>query len=236
MAETFFEEGYRVWVTDIDQSALDDCPDQWKKTCVDATDRTAVQSLFQSVEAEWGTLDVLCSNAGIPGPTADIETMEPEGFMRCVSVNLEGAFLATKYATPIFKKSMSGCILFTSSMSGVNGFPNRSAYASAKWAINGFMKTVAMELGPFGIRTNSLCPGSVDGPRMDSVIEREAAAKNTTADVIRNGYAKGVSMRTFVEASDVANMAVFLASEKARFISGQIIGIDGHTENPDPKV
>lgn len=97
------------------------------------------------------------------------------------------------------------------------------------------MKTLAMELGPFGIRANAICPGAVEGPRMESVLQREAAAKDMTRDAVYDGYASGTSMRTFVSAHDVANMAVFLASVGAARVSGQVISVDGHTENPDPK-
>ena len=98
------------------------------------------------------------------------------------------------------------------------------------------MKTLAMELGPFGVRANAICPGSVEGPRMERVLAREAALKGTIRDAIYDGYAAGTSMRRFVEAGDVAAMALFLASEGARLVSGQVIAVDGHTENPDPKV
>jgi NAD(P)-dependent dehydrogenase (short-subunit alcohol dehydrogenase family) len=98
------------------------------------------------------------------------------------------------------------------------------------------MKTLAMELGPFGIRANAICPGSVEGPRMEGVLQREAKAKGMTRDQVYDGYAKGTSMRSFVEARDVANMAVFLGSDGARLVSGQVIAVDGHTENPDPKL
>jgi NAD(P)-dependent dehydrogenase (short-subunit alcohol dehydrogenase family) len=99
----------------------------------------------------------------------------------------------------------------------------------------GLMKTLAMELGPFGIRANAICPGAVEGPRMDGVLQREAAAKGMTRDAVYDGYASGTSMRTFVRAQDIANMAVFLVSEGAARVSGQVISVDGHTENPDPK-
>jgi NAD(P)-dependent dehydrogenase (short-subunit alcohol dehydrogenase family) len=151
-------------------------------------------------------------------------------------VNLEGAFFAVRAAAPVMKAARSGVILFTSSTAGLYGFPNRAPYAAAKWAINGLMKTVAMELGPFGVRANSICPGAVEGSRMEAVLAREAEVKGTTRDAIYKGYAAGTSMRSFVEARDVAEMALFLASPAARFVSGQIIAVDGHTENPDPKV
>jgi NAD(P)-dependent dehydrogenase (short-subunit alcohol dehydrogenase family) len=136
----------------------------------------------------------------------------------------------------MMKAAKSGVMLFTSSTAGLFGFPNRAPYAAAKWGIIGLMKTVAMELGPFGIRANAICPGSVEGPRIERVLEREAAVKGTTRDAIYAGYAAGTSMRTFVEAQDVAAMVQFLASDAARFVSGQVIAVDGHTENPDPKV
>ena len=127
-------------------------------------------------------------------------------------------------------------MIFTSSTAGLFGYPSRAPYAAAKWAIIGLMKTVAMELGPFGIRANAICPGSVEGPRMERVLAKEAELKGTTRDKIYEGYAAGTSMRTFVEASDIAAMATFMASDGGRYLSGQAIAVDGHTENPDPKV
>jgi len=128
-----------------------------------------------------------------------------------------------------------GSVVFTSSTAGQYGYPNRAPYAAAKWAIIGLMKTVAMEAGPHGVRANAICPGAVEGERMEGVLAREAAAKGMTRDQVYQGYASGTSMRSFVEARDIADMAVFLASNAARRVSGQVIAVDGHTENPDPK-
>ena len=88
-----------------------------------------------------------------------------------------------------------------------------------------------MELGPEGIRVNAICPGSIKGPRIDGVIERDAAARGLTAAEIRKLYERQVSLRQFVDAEDVANTVYFLASPQGRMISGQIIGVDGHTES-----
>ena len=186
--------------------------------------------------AEMGQVDVLCANAGIAGPTALIENIALDDWRACVSVNLEGAFLAAKHAAPVMKAAGRGAVILTSSTAGLYGYPNRAPYAAAKWAVIGLMKTLAMELGPFGIRANAICPGSVEGARMEGVLAREAAAKGMTRDQVYDGYAAGTSMRRFVEAVDVANMAVFLGSDAARLVSGQVIAVDGHTENPDPKV
>jgi NAD(P)-dependent dehydrogenase (short-subunit alcohol dehydrogenase family) len=236
MAEAFATDGASVWVTDIDEAALRSVDPAWRASRTDASSEAEMASLFAMIGQEWGGLDVLCANAGIAGPTARIEDMPLEGWRECVAVNLEGAFLAAKFATPMMKAQKGGAMIFTSSTAGLYGFPNRAPYAAAKWGIIGLMKTVAMELGPFGIRANAICPGSVEGPRIERVLAKEAALKGTTRDAIYEGYASGTSMRRFVEAKDVAAMACFLASEGGRLISGQAIAVDGHTENPDPKV
>jgi NAD(P)-dependent dehydrogenase (short-subunit alcohol dehydrogenase family) len=98
------------------------------------------------------------------------------------------------------------------------------------------MKTLAMELGPHGIRANAICPGAVEGPRMEGVLSREASVKGMSRDEVYQGYASGTSMGTFVTAEDIADTALFLASGAARRVSGQVIAVDGHTVNPDPKV
>ncbi len=232
MAEGFAAEGYEVWVTDVDGAALADCPDDWHRHVASAADEGAMRE----VVAQMGGIDVLCANAGIAGPTALIEDVALEDWRACVSVNLEGAFLAAKHAAPLMKTAGRGVITVTSSTAGIFGYPNRAPYAAAKWAVIGLMKTLAMELGPFGVRANAICPGAVEGPRMEGVLAREAAAKGMTRDQVYDGYAAGTSMRSFVAARDVADMAVFLASDKARMVSGQVIAVDGHTENPDPKI
>ena len=236
MAEGFAAGGADVWVADVDTAALADCPAAWRKSEVSAADEVGMAAVFGEVSKVWGGVDVICANAGIAGPTALVEDVALEDWRRCVSVNLEGAFLACKYGAPMMKAAGAGSIVFTSSTAGIYGYPNRAPYSAAKWAILGLMKTMAMELGPFGIRANAICPGSVEGPRMEGVLEREAAAKGTTRDAIYEGYASGVSMKSFVRGADIADMAVFLGSDKARMVSGQVISVDGHTENPDPKV
>lgn len=236
MAEGFAAAGFEVWITDLDPDTVANLPSGWRGTVANAADEGSVQALFDEIAEQWGGLEVLCANAGIAGPTALVEDVELADWRACVSVNLEGAFLAAKYATPIMKAAKAGSIIVTSSTAGQYGYPNRAPYAAAKWAMVGLTKTLAMELGPFGIRANVICPGAVEGPRMEGVLEREAAAKGMTRDQVYDGYAAGTSMRSFVEARDIANMAVFLGSEGARLVSGQVIAVDGHTENPDPKV
>ncbi|MEL6607802.1 MAG: SDR family oxidoreductase [Pseudomonadota bacterium] len=232
MADAFAARGDAVWVTDVDAEALATCPPSWETRQLDVTDEAGMAALV----SEMGGIDALCANAGIAGPTAALPDIALDDWRTCVSVNLEGAFLAVKHAAPRMIAQGSGAIVFTSSTAGIYGYPYRAPYAAAKWAVIGLMKTTAMEMGPHGIRANAICPGAVEGPRMEGVMDREAAAKGLTRDDIYRGYASGTSMRTLVEARDIADMAVFLCSDAARRVSGQVIAVDGHTENPDPKV
>ena len=127
-----------------------------------------------------------------------------------------------------------GLILLTSSTAGQFGYPLRSPYAAAKWGVVGLMKTLAMELGSAGVRVNAICPGAVEGPRMDRVIAMEAAASGLSEPEMRQQYVKGVSMRSWVKLDDVVKVALFLASPAAARISGQALAIDGHTETLAP--
>ncbi len=236
LAEQFSDAGYQIWIIDISKEDLKKCPKEWERSNLDVCDENAISSLFKNIDEKWAGLDVLCANAGTAGKTALIEHQEAKAFRKCVDVNLTGAFLSVKGSLPIMKKQKKGSIIFTSSTAGLNGFPYRSPYSASKWAIHGFMKTLAMEAGPFGIRANAIAPGCVEGARIDAVIEREAAKKKTSPDVIREAYKSGTSLKTFVNAMDIASMALFLASDRASRISGQVIAVDGHTENPDPKI
>ena len=236
MGEAFSAAGWRVWVTDIDATALATCPADWQADQVDVSDETAMRDLFARIRREWGGFETLCANAGIAGETALTEAQDITAFRRCLDVNLVGAMLALQGALPMMKAARGGCILFTGSTSGLFGTPYRAPYVASKWAINGLMKTVAMEAGPFGIRANVLAPACVEGPRIDGVIAREAAAKGTTPEAVRKAYLEGTSLRRFARPEEVAAMALFLASESGASISGQVMVVDGHTENPDPKV
>ncbi|MEM7670555.1 MAG: SDR family oxidoreductase [Pseudomonadota bacterium] len=236
MADAFDAAGARVCVTDVDSAALEACPKSWGAIEADVSDEGAMALLFDEIAREWNGLDVLCANAGIAGPTAPIEDMPLIGWRQCLAVNLDGAFLAAKYAAPMMKAERAGAMLLTSSTAGFHGYPLRAPYAAAKWAVIGLMKTLAMELGAHGIRVNAICPGAVEGERMENVMAREAEARGMTRDEIAAGYAAGTSMQTWVTGADIANMAVFLAGPGARFVSGQVVAVDGHTFNPAPEI
>lgn len=234
MARAFAAAGDKVWVTDVDAAAVAAAPDGLQATLCDAAREDQMAALFAEISAQWGGLDVLCANAGTKGPTAAIEDVVLSDWHACLSVSLDGAMLGAKYAARLMKPAGSGCMIFTSSTSGLYGTPFRAPYVAAKWGMIGLMKTVAMELGPFGIRANAICPGSVSGPRIDRVIEAEAAAKGMTLEAVRHGYAAGTALKRLSEPEDVADMALFLASPAARMVTGQTMAVDGMTYNVDP--
>ena len=201
---------------------------------VDVTNEAEMDAFLQQLKERWQGIDVVCANAGTGGPAGRIETLDFDEWQHCVATNLHGSFLTCRWAARLMRAQGSGLICLTSSTAGQMGYPLRSPYASAKWAIVGLTKTLAMELGEAGVRVNAICPGAVEGPRMDRVIENEASARRQAIDAVRQSYVKGVSMKTWVTAQDVANTIRFLASPSGSKISGQILAVDGHTETLAP--
>lgn len=232
IAETFINAGARVHICDVEEAQLEAAALEMPgigTTLADVADNAAVDRLFDDAVDRLGGLDILVNNAGIAGPTAPAEDVTPDDWRRTIAVDLDGAFYCARRAIPLLKEAGAGAIVNISSTAGLFGFPGRSPYAAAKWGLIGLTKTLAMELGPFGIRVNAICPGAVDGPRMDRVIAADAAARELDPAAVRAAYVDQVSLRTFVDAADIANMALFICSDAGARISGQALAVDGHT-------
>ena len=233
IAFAFRQQGGRVVVCDVDQGALDALADEAPDIAAvktDVADPDAVAALFRYLGEHLGGIDVLVNNAGIAGPAGFLEDLSPDEWRRCLTVNVDGGFLCARQALPLMKAQGAGSIINLASNAGILGFPMRSPYAASKWAVVGLTKSLAMEVGPFGIRVNVIAPGSVEGDRLERVIAAEAAARDLSPDAIREDYYRTSSLRTFVSADDVAAVALFLASDAGAKISGQVIPVDGHTE------
>lgn len=233
MAERFAEACDRVAVCDASADAVRAFAERnpsIKAGVADVRDEAAMDAFLGEIEVDWGGADVVCANAGTGGPAGRIEDLAYADWQDCVAVNLFGAYLTCRWAARVMREAGSGLIVLTSSTSGQWGHPNRSPYASAKWGIIGLTKTLAMELGPAGVRVNAICPGAVEGDRMERVLKKQSAASGKAPDYIRAEYAEGTSLRTWVTADDIADTVLWLASPGASKISGQAIAIDGHTE------
>jgi NAD(P)-dependent dehydrogenase (short-subunit alcohol dehydrogenase family) len=230
IAQTFLEHGARVHICDVDPQALaaakKDMPGA-TQTRADVASTADVDRLFEDVARSLGGLDVLVNNAGIAGPTAKVEDIEPADWERCIAVDLNGMFYCTRRAMPMLKAAGGGSIVNLSSIAGRLGFPLRTPYAAAKWAVVGFTESLAAEAGPDGVRVNCIQPGVVEGERVERVIAAKAQGLGISNDEMRRRLLESVSLRTAVSAQDVANTALFLASEAGRHISGQAISVCG---------
>ncbi len=234
IAERFAEAGARVHASDIDAAAVQSFADDNRgitTTVLDATSEAAVNTWFDTALDDLGGLDVMVNCAGTSGPTAALEDMEFAEWKRCLDVNLDGQFLCCKRAIPAMKTQGSGLIVNFSSTAGLHGFARRAPYSTAKWGVIGFTKTLAIELGPFGIRANAICPGPVEGDRMDRVIAAEAEKIGQSEDQVRARFTRAISMKCFVTADDMADMVLFLASPGGSKVSGQALPVDGHTSS-----
>jgi len=233
IAHAFADTGATVHICDTDSALLElataDYP-EIAAECLDVTDEAALDRWFDDVLDELDGLDVLVNNAGIAGPTAAVEEIDYDGWQRCLAVCLDSQFLACRRAVPVMKDQGSGSIINISSTAGLYGLPYRTPYAAAKWGVIGFTKSLAAETGRWNIRVNAICPGAVEGARMERVIAAEARASGRSAEAIRADYTHGVSLKRFVKPEEIAAMALVLASPAASMISGQAITVDGHTE------
>lgn len=230
IARAFSAAGAKVAVVDIDSAALTklqaELPAVIAENC-DLGELEQIEAIVPRIIEALGGLDVLVNNGGIAGQTAPVEQVSPAEWDRVMRVNLGGTFNVTRLAIPHLKKSAAGSIINMSSAAGRLGYPQRSAYATSKWGVIGFTKTLSMELGPSGIRANAILPGPVAGPRMDRVLEGRAAASGRSIEQERASAFTNQSLKSFTEASEIAALALFLASDAAKTISGQAISIDG---------
>jgi NAD(P)-dependent dehydrogenase (short-subunit alcohol dehydrogenase family) len=233
IAEAFDREGAKVHVCDIDKKALAALSQSHPGISVsecDVTDRPAVAALFDTALKSLGGLDCLVNNAGIAGPTGPVHEIEPADWDRCLEVCITSQFNCTRLAVEHLKKSSNPSIVNLSSAAGKFGFPNRSPYSAAKWAVVGFTKTVAMELGGFGIRCNAILPGVVEGERIRKVIEAKAEIAGKSAAEIQTAWLANASIKELIQPEQLADMILLLASNRGRTISGQALSVDGNLQ------
>ncbi len=219
MTETFVKAGAKVHICDVVQSALEETARALTgvtATLCDVSDLKQVDQLFSDVESYLGGLDVLVNNAGIAGPTGKVEELSIEDWRRCIDIDLNGMFYCTRLAVPMLKSSGGGSIINLSSAAGRLGFPFRTPYAAAKWGVVGFSKSLSMELGADNIRVNAVMPGPIETSMLPDDREGLGASRFARLPLGRAG-------RT----DEVAELVVFLASDRSSYITGGEFAIDG---------
>ncbi len=231
LAETLMKNGAQVFACDIAEPLIEELTSAGIGALVADVARPGdVDKLFDAAQAAMGGVDVLINNAGIAGPTARVEDVEPADWDRTIAVNVSGQFYCARRAVPLMKEAGRGTIVNISSTAGRLGFPLRLPYATSKYALTGFTDTLAMELGPHHINVNAIMPGYVLNERGARVLRAKAEASGRTVEEIEAIVLRNISMRTGVTQDEIAAMVVYLCSEAGRHVSGQTISIDGNLE------
>jgi len=233
IAESFLNKGSKVHICDINEKTLNGCLQKHKRLRGSVTDignSTDVENLISEALDWMGGVDVLINNAGIGGPNSNLEDISYKDWNRTISVNLNGMFYCIKNIAKTMKDQKSGCIINISTASAKVALPGRSPYVASKVGVLGLTHTVAREYGPYGIRCNAILPGLINNERGRGILSNHAKEKNIDFEEAEKNFLKYISLRTWIDPSEVGELAVFLASSAGRHITGQQIGMDGNVE------
>ncbi len=194
----------------------------------DVTVEAQVAALAQRTLKEFGRIDILVNAAGVIGPIeTPLHKIEPEAWDHVLGVNLKGAFLCCRAVVPTMIEQRYGKIINIAGTSGLRGYRYRAAYSSSKWAVRGLTRTLALEVGPYNVNVNAICPGVVEGDRMSTIVAEKARVRGTTTQDVFDEYIREMALRRFSTDEDVAHAVVFLASEDSRQITGHDLVVDG---------
>jgi NAD(P)-dependent dehydrogenase (short-subunit alcohol dehydrogenase family) len=233
MAEKFLARGDQVHICDIDrallQTALAANPGMTGTVC-DVADEGQVARLFSEARACMGHIDVLINTVGISGPRGPIETLSFADWRGTLAANLDSMFLTIRQAVPDMRRNKRGAIINFSTGSTKTVMPFRSPYVASKAGVEGLTRSLARELGPDNIRINAILPGMIDNERMRGVLARVAQQEGRPVEVVEQEALNFISMRTKIQPAELADMVLFLCSDAARHVTGQMISVDGNIE------
>jgi NAD(P)-dependent dehydrogenase (short-subunit alcohol dehydrogenase family) len=236
VGELMSREGAAVVVAGRDQGAIDAVVGELNGASTegrvigmrcDVTSEDDTKALVAQTLQAFGRVDILVNSAGGTGP---IETpcheYPADEFRNILELNIVGTFLPCKAVIPAMIANGSGRIVNIAGTSGLRGYRNRSGYSASKWAVRGFTRTLALELGQYGITVNDVCPNVTNGARMDRIVATKAARSGSTADEVYAEFASQTALGRFVDEIDVAEAVLFLASDRAKNITGHDIVVD----------
>ena len=228
--------GAAIVVAGRDQEAIDIFVGELNDSCgrdraigirCDVTSEDDTKAMVAQALEVFGRIDILVNSAGGTGP---IETpcheYPADEFRSILDLNIVGTFLPCKAVIPAMIANGAGRIVNIAGTSGLRGYPNRSGYSASKWAVRGFTRTLALELGQYGITVNDVCPNVTNGARMDRIVMTKAARSGSTADEVYAEFASQTALGRFVDEIDVAEAVLFLASDRAKNITGHDIVVD----------
>ena len=229
------EEGARVVIADVDEKAGKEAVrtigERYGREAlyldVDVSKESQVRDMVQSVVERFSSVSILVNNAGIMGPVERIEDITEEEWDKTFAVNIKRMVFCSKHAVPHMKDKKEGCIVNIASISGKRALPLRLPYTTTKMGVIGFSRSLAAEVGEWGIRVNSVCPGSVTGARQEHVFRGIMKATGKSWDQVKKEKAEVTALKTFVDPVYIANCVVFLCSDKSWVITGQDINVCG---------
>jgi NAD(P)-dependent dehydrogenase (short-subunit alcohol dehydrogenase family) len=221
--------GYRVFGCDLSANAFAKT-EGMEHIVADISRPSDVTAMFDQIVATAGTLDLLVNNAGIGGPRAPLDEIEPDAWDVTIAVNLNGMFYCMRAAAALMKAAGSGVIVNISTSSVLTGLPLRAPYVASKAGVLGLTRNAARELGPHGIRCNAILPGLIDNPRGRALVQKLADERGQSFAETEAGFLRYISLRCWIDPSEIGDLTVFLASDAARHITGQSIAVDGNVE------
>ena len=226
------KSGVDVVINDLDETALaatqTTLTDNAGEVTVrqgDVSEPDVASDLVETAVETYGDLDILVNNVGIAGPTAPIEDVTYDEFVRTLEVNLGAMFATTKAAVPHLRDRTGNRVINISSMSGKRPLRDRTPYTTSKMGVIGFTRTLAVELADDDVTVNALCPGSVNGERLETVIQGQAESQDQPYEDVEREFKEVSPMKQFVEAADVADTLLFLCSQRAKRMTGQDLNV-----------
>ena len=190
----------------------------------DVRDEESVAAMAAGAEA-LGPVHTVVANAGVAGPTLPLQDITLADWRDTLATDLDGVFLTFRAFIPAMIGRRGGSLIAISSMTGKRPLRGRTPYAAAKMGVIGLARTLATELGPYGIRVNTVCPGPVAGPRMDEVVRRQAAIRGITEDQARSELTSASPLGRMVEAAEVAAACAYLASDGSAAVTGEDLNV-----------
>lgn len=232
IASQLLAAGVDVVVNDVDDDALAqtaaDLADHAGEVVTahgDAGDPSVAADLVGRADDAFGGLDILVNNVGVAGPTEPCEEVAHDEFMQTLRLNVGAHFAATKTAIPHLKESDAGRVVNLSSVSGKRPLENRTPYTSAKMAVIGFTRTLAVELAPHDVTVNAICPGGVDSPRLREVLDAQAESRDIAYEEAAAEFRQNSPMNEFVQPTDIADAVLVLCSQRASHVTGQDLNV-----------